>query len=472
MFTSKQRANLRSLASMLKPIGQVGKEGVTRDQATSEGKYNLQNNQRLHVYAPIKGDAGKPVYKEDGQFGAGYYVTVVCLRCNWCDGSGTVGTLEGWVSGSAQKSYVFVQNKAELEASDVTDKETLKAQFDEDGKAQELETTYTYVTEKNIDTFLRGESDSADKALEGIVQLSGDMEVKDGKYFDFVEGAEATLDLNGHTLTSTYQEGQVPSAGNLSIENTDKVTLKNGTYKVSATTKIQDAIAPGIIVWDGGELTMEDVTVISSSQGYAVQVIGTATLTRCTIVNVTNTDKGIGLVVGGTHNGWHDGNVTLNDCKIISTLSAEEEGNGGLALATSGGTINAKGTEFIGYSGALQFNTTGGAVNATFTDCKFTIGVYDVETGAVDTASELVKVDMGVIAMRAENAITLTLAGTVTYNIAETVKDPKIYALNTVDQNADNLAITVPAENAKDVTLDASSKTIKVNGTETSYVAP
>ena len=31
MFTSKQRANLRSLASMLKPIGQVGKEGVTEN---------------------------------------------------------------------------------------------------------------------------------------------------------------------------------------------------------------------------------------------------------------------------------------------------------------------------------------------------------------------------------------------------------------------------------------------------------
>ncbi len=31
MFTSKQRANLRSLASTLKPIGQVGKEGVTEN---------------------------------------------------------------------------------------------------------------------------------------------------------------------------------------------------------------------------------------------------------------------------------------------------------------------------------------------------------------------------------------------------------------------------------------------------------
>lgn len=29
MFTSKQRANLRSQASVLKPIGQVGKEGIS-----------------------------------------------------------------------------------------------------------------------------------------------------------------------------------------------------------------------------------------------------------------------------------------------------------------------------------------------------------------------------------------------------------------------------------------------------------
>lgn len=28
MFTSKQRANLRSLASTVKPVGQVGKEGI------------------------------------------------------------------------------------------------------------------------------------------------------------------------------------------------------------------------------------------------------------------------------------------------------------------------------------------------------------------------------------------------------------------------------------------------------------
>ena len=29
MFTSKQRANLRSMASTLKPVGQVGKEGIS-----------------------------------------------------------------------------------------------------------------------------------------------------------------------------------------------------------------------------------------------------------------------------------------------------------------------------------------------------------------------------------------------------------------------------------------------------------
>ncbi len=29
MFTSKQRANLRSIASTMKPVGQVGKDGVT-----------------------------------------------------------------------------------------------------------------------------------------------------------------------------------------------------------------------------------------------------------------------------------------------------------------------------------------------------------------------------------------------------------------------------------------------------------
>ncbi len=29
MFTSKQRANLKSMASTMKPIGQVGKEGIT-----------------------------------------------------------------------------------------------------------------------------------------------------------------------------------------------------------------------------------------------------------------------------------------------------------------------------------------------------------------------------------------------------------------------------------------------------------
>ena len=31
MFTSKQRANLRSMASTLKPIGQVGKEGISEN---------------------------------------------------------------------------------------------------------------------------------------------------------------------------------------------------------------------------------------------------------------------------------------------------------------------------------------------------------------------------------------------------------------------------------------------------------
>ena len=31
MFTSKQRANLRSMASTMKPIAQVGKEGITEN---------------------------------------------------------------------------------------------------------------------------------------------------------------------------------------------------------------------------------------------------------------------------------------------------------------------------------------------------------------------------------------------------------------------------------------------------------
>ncbi len=35
MFTSKQRANLRSMASTLKPLGQVGKEGITETVVAS-----------------------------------------------------------------------------------------------------------------------------------------------------------------------------------------------------------------------------------------------------------------------------------------------------------------------------------------------------------------------------------------------------------------------------------------------------
>lgn len=31
MLTSKQRANLKSLASVMKPVGQVGKEGITEN---------------------------------------------------------------------------------------------------------------------------------------------------------------------------------------------------------------------------------------------------------------------------------------------------------------------------------------------------------------------------------------------------------------------------------------------------------
>ncbi len=35
MFTSKERANLKAMASTMKPIGQVGKEGVTPNLAES-----------------------------------------------------------------------------------------------------------------------------------------------------------------------------------------------------------------------------------------------------------------------------------------------------------------------------------------------------------------------------------------------------------------------------------------------------
>ncbi len=59
MFTSKQRANLKSMASTLKPIGQVGKEGITENLVESFSAA-LENRELIKVtLLPAAGEDGE-----------------------------------------------------------------------------------------------------------------------------------------------------------------------------------------------------------------------------------------------------------------------------------------------------------------------------------------------------------------------------------------------------------------------------
>ena len=59
MFTSKQRANLKSLASTLKPIAQVGKEGISENLVVSLGQA-LEAHELIKInLLPASGEDGE-----------------------------------------------------------------------------------------------------------------------------------------------------------------------------------------------------------------------------------------------------------------------------------------------------------------------------------------------------------------------------------------------------------------------------
>ena len=59
MFTSKQRANLKSMASTMKPVGQVGKEGIS-DNLIESLSNALEARELIKVtLLPAAGDDGE-----------------------------------------------------------------------------------------------------------------------------------------------------------------------------------------------------------------------------------------------------------------------------------------------------------------------------------------------------------------------------------------------------------------------------
>ena len=59
MFTSKQRANLKSMASTMKPVGQVGKEGISENLIESLSNA-LEARELIKVtLLPAAGDDGE-----------------------------------------------------------------------------------------------------------------------------------------------------------------------------------------------------------------------------------------------------------------------------------------------------------------------------------------------------------------------------------------------------------------------------
>jgi len=167
-------------------------------------------------------------------------------------------------------------------------------------------------------------ADGANITLGGDIEATGHIEVR--------EGAIATLDLNGHTLSSSCACSFVKNYGTLTI---DDGTGEGAIY----TTNVDEQGRSSVMNF--GALTINGGTFGSSaSRGQALSNFGTATVNGGKFTACDNyTNGGFAYAVCNGHAEYPDAVMTINDAEVYGKMNG--------AIANDGGTLTVKGGTYI-----------------------------------------------------------------------------------------------------------------------------
>ena len=171
-----------------------------------------------------------------------------------------------------------------------------------------------------------------------------------------VRGGNVTLDLGGHTygLTSTAAEGSL-IVGKYSGES-PTITVRNGTLST------RDALI-GELPGSSGQVIVTAPGGQWSSSG-SVYVGGSSTGPGGS--GLLRVDSGAAVTIAGTLRAWAGGtvhlnggslsagNVRLSGGTVASTASATLNGNGGVSIDASGGTVDVAAGTTLSYGGVIS----------------------------------------------------------------------------------------------------------------------
>lgn len=352
----------------------------------------------------------------------------------------------------------------------------------------------------------------------GYNQISGTGTVKLGNDLNNISiltGSSITLDLNGHTITSTSTNAAITNAGTLSFENSStdgsKVTIptitNNGTLTIdkcdvttlannSGSVTIESESTVTTLNNDGGSITVNGtVTSFSNYSETTIKGAGISTITGAGTIKLgdersaaltISSESGITLDLNGktAANVTASGKVVVKDSSTgenagtITTLTASESAE----ITVESGTITALDASANGTKVNIKGGTVGTLNPGTNTEVKFTN--ITTEEG-LNTAIALTKKSVIELAtdITLTNACAITLEKNITIDlkgnsITGTITNAGTFVLNDAGKKATQeeeptygtvKAIsntgTVTVNNGKVVeTLTATDGTTTVNG--------
>ena len=209
---------------------------------------------------------------------------------------------------------------------------------------------------------------------------------------------DLTIDLNGHTWTSTATSALAVSGCYIKV--TDSSDAKNGTVKAGSGTS-----GNAIQVINNGEFVLENGNVHSANNGIYVNN-GTVTISGGTVKGVATSSAALYLqsnatvtITGGNieaHNGimlWENISLTISGGTISGTGSTGIQGNGtydDTAISVSGGNISGRWAAIYHPQGG-ELNISGSAKLTGYTGVVVKGGTINISggtisgTGAADT---------------------------------------------------------------------------------------
>ena len=190
-----------------------------------------------------------------------------------------------------------------------------------------------------------------------------------------IMASNVTIDLNGHTLTSTASDEAFLFSRTGSAASHNSYTITNGTINAAS-----DGVA---LLASNADLTLDDVT-INAAGNYGIVTNGTKTGN-----NITVTDSEITADVAGIYKP-SNGALTLTDTSV----------EGDVAVYVKSGTVAINGGTFTGTGAKADYTYNGNGINPTgdaivIDSCGYPGGAPSVSIGGNPTINSTNGVEIG-----------------------------------------------------------------------------